>query len=309
MATTHGFTPEELASLTDDELEALNDESTPGINEDVDPAAEPEQSAEEKAAASDDDVVTIEGTATEIKPEPEAGAETLPAVIEEAAKPTLTVPQYELPEDYDARVAEIQKQQDDLAQRFDDGEMSAREYKAAERELNLVERELHDMKLKAEIANDSQEAVVEDTKDTWYNKTVPEWMTAHAATYKQGSIAYKALHEEVARIQTARFDAGQDYVSKSVLDEAHRNVQNEIRAAAGLPPLGETPAAEQPKPKPAEEKRRLPPQLADVPAADGAFFEEGGEFAAISRLEGVDYENALAAMPDHKREAYLNSSL
>ena len=65
-----------------------------------------------------------------------------------------------------------------------------------------------------------------------------------------------------------------------------------------------------PKDKQDTPRREIPPSLSGVPAADATDADDGNRFAALDRLAdkgGVEYEQALAALSESERDAYLAS--
>jgi len=59
--------------------------------------------------------------------------------------------------------------------------------------------------------------------------------------------------------------------------------------------------------KPKKEKSAKPkvPSISEIPAT--AANTDGGEFASVDSLTGIEYENALAKMSDAQRERYLKA--
>lgn len=92
------------------------------------------------------------------------------------------------------------------------------------------------------------------------------------------------------------------------LTEAHKRV----KALHGIADKTVKPEAK-PKPgdKPAARKpgvKNLPADLAHVPGGDGPGDVGDDEYAALDKLEGLEYETALAAMPKAARERYLQAA-
>lgn len=299
------FTAEELAALTDEEREGLEDDTVIDEGDEADADDTGDEEEPEKAAAAaeltDADKPAAEEKAKE--PEKKADEPAKPAeqpTAEEPAKaqaddqpePTKpaesrsALPAYEVPADVDQKLEAIKAKRRELAQKFDDGEITAAE--RAEQDDQLLEQrdELKEMVLKAAIARDS-------AIHAWSKTTVPDWLSAHAQ-YQKGTPLYAQLNEEVKRLQAE----GGDPFDPGILDRAHGNIQAAARAALGLP--AETPkkpaAAETPKPP---KRPAAPPSLQSLPAADPADIDDGGEFAYLDRLADKDplaYEAALSKL-------------
>lgn len=306
----HGYTAEELDLLTEEELAGLEDESIvdEGANlgadddDDDEPAAAVEPVDEEPAAptaqpekpAAPSDAETPKAPTAAA---PVASAEEVPAdqpAPAAASQPEpRMLPQYQVPADAKDKIKNLDAQLDELAKKFDDGELTATEYRQQMGPLESEKQDLRELLLKQSLSMDSQVA-------TWTNVTVPKFLGDHKE-YEPGTPLYNALNDEVKRLQAE----SDNPFNAAFLETAHRNVQASIRKSLGLPPLPDetkktatAPAA----------KREIPPTLARLPAADIAEAADGGEFAYLDRLADKDplaYEEALAKLPQDKLDAYL----
>lgn len=316
----HGYTDEDLDMLTEEELAGLEDETVVdegarvGADDDdteeevtAAAAAEDKTAAEHDADAAKtkaaDDNADDETKADDSKPEedkkPAAGDP--PVTEEQKAEEEIKVetsppaprllPQYEVPADAKDRITNIDTQLDELAKKFDDGEMTAMELRAAQKPLEQQRQDLRDQLLKQSLSFDSQVAA-------WSNVTVPAFLDKHPE-YEPGSVLYDALNKEVQKLQMANdnpFDA-------TYLAKAHATVQASVRKSLGLPA---EPADKQKKEEKA--KREIPPTLGGLPAADMNDANDGGEFAYLDRLADKDplaFESALGKLSEEKREMYL----
>lgn len=293
------FTAEELAALTDEEREGLEDDTVVDEGDegtdDVGDEEEPE-SPEKAAAAAETEEAEKPGEPEKKEDEPAKPAEQTtaedPAKAQADDQPAPTtpaesrsaLPAYEVPADVGEQIEAIRLKRRELAQKFDDGEITAAE--RAEQDEQLLDKrdELKEMMLKAAIARDS-------AIHAWSKTTVPGWLAGHVQ-YQKGTALYSQLNEEVKRLQAE----GGDPFDPGILDRAHGNIQAAARAALGLPP--ETPnkkpaGADAPKPP---KRPAAPPSLQSLPAADPADIDDGGEFAYLDRLADKDplaYEKAL----------------
>lgn len=316
----HGYTDDDLDLLTEEELAGLEDETV--VDEGARAAADDDDTEESEAAADAaddktaaeheadtakakeaDDTAADEAKADDSKPEEEKkpAAGDPPATeeqkaeeetkVEAAAPAPRLLPQYEVPADAKDRITNIDTQLDELAKKFDDGEMTATELRAATKPLEQQKQDLRDQLLKQSLSFDSQVT-------TWSDVTVPAFLEKHPE-YEPGSVLYDALNTEVKKLQMANdnpFDA-------TYLAKAHATVQASVRKSLGLPAV---PADKQKKEEKA--KREIPPTLGGLPAADMNDANDGGEFAYLDRLADKDtlaFEAALAKLSDEKREMYL----
>lgn len=316
------FTDEELELLTDEEREGLLDTSVTDDPVDDDDATETGDSAAagvqaggDKAASDDGEHAPGDGNDNDDDDELAAAAaagddgerkpdgDVVAAGPEEGggpvSAPTAGMPQWQAPENAEQRLTEIETEKDELARKFDDGELTGQEFRAQMKPLDKEEREIEQARFKASIST-------ETVHHQWFNVTVPAFIAEHPE-YSEGSPLHGALDAEVRKLQTEASKAGRSQLDGTILDQAHRNVQSGIRKVLGLPPLDEH------KPAPNADagkapKRELPPSLNSLPADDVTDPDDGGKYAYLDRLADRDpmaFEDALAKLPEAEREAYL----
>lgn len=310
---THGYSEEELALLTEEELAGLEDDSI--VDEGAAAGAEDDETDDDAASAA------AAADAGEEQPEKDAEAAAAPepekepaepekkapapdaapvteAEAEAAAAPETTqaaprlLPQYELPADAKERIAQFDAQIDEFAKKFDEGELTAQEYRAALKPIEQQRQDLRDQMLKHQLSLD---ALVSQ----WSNVTVPAFLAKHAE-YESGSVLFNLLNDEVKKLQVE----SDNPLDPTHLEVAHRTIQAAIRKSYGLP--AETPAAS--TEKTAKQKREIPPTLGGLPSSDITEAADGGEFAYLDRLadnDPVAYEDAIAKLSPEKLEAYL----
>lgn len=270
---------------------------------------------DEEAAADDDTKSGVDEGETETEATASADTEADDADKatdeEPAARPYH--PTSERPVDADTKLADIAKRRDDLAEQFDNGDLTAKEFQAKLTELD-------DEKFEVKMAIQRADMAEEVRKDNWFNKVVPDFLDTHPhykPTEDGETTLSDALDTTVRRLQVAAIEKGQDPMSPDILARADRSIR---KAFAGL--LGqaaeEAEAEADPKKASATEKakaavkaagpRKAPPTtLATVPAADGEA-TDGGAFASLDRLMESDpeaFEDAVARLPSHERERYL----
>jgi hypothetical protein len=304
----HDFTPEQLAALTDEEREGLEDDSLVDDPEDdagdgdADDDADdlPSDKAEKPADKADAD-----------KPKPEEGKddegddeqETPPAKVEKPADPAADEPgaeaddepaaapppsPYKAPEGAKDRIKAIDDELDQVASKFDDGELTAREMREQERKLRDERENLSKELMKEEFSVDQHKAE--------WGKQVASFLETNPA-YAEHPARLQLLDFEVRKLQA---ESGHQY------DPAHlRKAHATVLKGLGI--------AETPTPKPriptttGQKRPDPPPTLAHVPAADIEDTDEGARFSYLDRLSGTEYEAALAKLSDADREAYLTS--
>jgi len=328
MATGHNFTEEELELLSEEERAGLLEDEDTGDAEDAeagddageaaeeadqseaDASAEQPETEEKKAEGKEeDDDTDDDGDDDAADPEAEKKAPASEGEKAEAdanadtgadaddgdapAAPDLTA-RYAPPEGAKERIDAIKSELAALAEKVDDGEITAREYREQSDKLVDERDDLRQKLLRSQIAIDT-------ARDTWSTRTVPTFLAAHPE-YKPGSIPYRMLDEEVRRLQT---ESGHD-TDPAHLRNAHAAVQKRIKEEFGI----EFGAKPKPKPTPGgkeKQRREIPPTLADIPATDIGEADDG-EFAHLANLKGEAYESALAKLSPDALDRYLETS-
>ena len=298
--------------VTDEELDLLTEEERIGLKE-YQAELEAELAAEDaeiaKAAAGDaEDAPVAEADEPEPEeepepePEPEEEEEPEPEAEEEAeeeeeAEPIAAAPApvqaYRLTAAEEARFTAIDTALDEIAVKFDDGEITAKEMRDQSKALVAELDELKDKRTQAKMSGKL-------VADTWYGSTIPLFLASHTE-YVEGSMRHTLLDTTVKKLQAASTNP----TDPKILVEAHRLIVAE---------LGEPPAAEGAKPKAKAKKklngngRKMPPSLNNLPASDQTPVTAVNKFARLEKLKGVDYERALARLSPTDREAYLQGA-
>ncbi len=313
------YTDDELELLSDEEREGLEDPEADEASGDEDADGEGGETTDAKAggddATADDAGKAAEGDAAAgdgdaaaeaaARVESDEGARAAAEQEEQAAKAKEAdasapqpLPDYGYPQDYDKRIADIDAKRDDLAQKLDDGDITAREFNSQLRELEKEARDLDNQKLRAEVAFDGD-------RKTWHNHVLT-FLTGHPE-YEKGTALYSALDGEVSRLQKS---VGGSF-DPTILQQAHDNLVAQMRKSLGLTENPVKKADPAKKPVDAKAKPTIPPTLAHVPAAASETLDDGGAFAALDRLADKDpeaFERAMSRLSDEQRDQYLQST-
>lgn len=210
----------------------------------------------------------------------------------QAAAPAF--PRFDAPKDAQAQLSELSKRMDDLDTDFDNGELTAAEFRAQTRALQDQERTLREQML---MANMSEQA----RKQT-YQTSVQSFLSSHAE-YQEGSQMFSLLDAELRRIQTAAPGKGIDPLDPSLIHQAHASLQALFGKSTGAPVSPTTPAAQQ-QTQQQVPQRELPPAFHSVPAT--ATQDIGDPVVnGLSRLDGEEFEAAFARLPEATREQFL----
>lgn len=187
-----------------------------------------------------------------------------------------------------------------LEAQFDDGDITASEYRKGLREVADKRATLQWEGQKAELAASMREQAETNAWDA----DVREFMAGPAAHVMASNALVQTFDAYVRQVTGDAANTGLS--NKAQLAKALRLFDTDMGKAFGKPaPKGDAPA---PTPTP-KGKREIPPTLARVPQADIEDMS-GGKFSALDRLAETDpdaYEAAVAKMSASEFEAYSNS--
>lgn len=292
-----GLTDEERAALAEDDGAAAATTTEEDATNAEDAAAAEDTEDDSAAGAGDDAAAADAGADSDAAPgrddgEPAADVSEQPEGQASQSAPILIA---EAPADADAKLADIATAKSDLLTKFDDGDITAKEYQA---ELDKLNRQELDINLDLREAKLAEKMEQQRLQNEWVS-TVNRFIEANPI-YKPDTNPrlYRALDQEVKDLAVKPEAA--NWSGEKILQEAHKN----LAAAFNLvdPASKQEKITKQPVPKP-----NLPPTLAKVPAAEGS--ETGNsKWGALDRMATTDplgYEEALAKMSDADRNAYL----
>ena len=255
---------------------------------------EPEQDAELDAMDEGEDEVAApaESEAPAKEPEPEPKAEPVEAKRDrgyQADATTLSAAQ--------AKLTEIDAALDALAEKYEAGELSFKDYRRAERDLSAQQNALRTEAVKAEVYADMQR---QQSLREW-NSAVEAFRADPANQAFESPAIIPMMNSQLNALWQEPGIAEKSH--RWVLDEAKRRVQTQLRAVLGVAEA--KPEAKPVTPRPSAAAVTIPPTLGRTPAAlpNGA----GGEFAALDSLNGIALEDALARMKPEQRDRWLDS--
>lgn len=289
-----GLTPEERAALEINDDEGGPEEVIAGA--DTTAQAKDDKDDEQDKDGADDGAAAAAGDAGAAAGEPAAE----PAAAAAAAEPEAAqspAPQQapilvaEAPADAEAKLADIATQKDVLATKFDDGDITAKEYHAQLDALNKQERGIELAQHKAQLAAEMDE---QSKRNAWFSQ-------AQNFARENGYTDQRRLNLLDAEVRAvASTDDGAKLTGAQVLERAHQNlVDAGLAVAKNKPPA----APATPPKKPVD----IPPSIHKLPAAD-TNDTASGQWAELDRLATTNplkYEATLEAMSDAERERYL----
>lgn len=276
--------------LTDEEIEAIGAEPSP---EELITMRQEQEAA--NLADDDDDDIDDPGEETgkqesgeqekaEDQPQPKPATQEAVDVPYEAT----------LPEDFEEKREAIKTERAELKERYKNGEIDFDEYEDQREALADREKELDREAVKAEIAQDMS---AQSARKAWANR-VNSFLDESARSgldYR----ADKAKHDELDfYVKTlASNPANADKDSAWFLKTADEIVRAQHGIAKQSTKPGDKPSRKAPVDK-------IPQTLAHVPGGDDTS-ESQGKFDDIDKLDGLDYERALARMSPEQRDEYL----
>lgn len=276
-----------VMGLSAAELEALKDDDTTGAQNEPDNGATDDTDLDDdKDTGSANDPV-----APDQKPQEKADTQTDEPVTTEE-KPADFVEPVAPVEDFDQKMADLNTKEDQLSEKFDDGELTQKEFRQQLREIDAERRSLENQHANYERQMDMKKAKWKWEIDTFMDQTKKK----DGIDYKDDDVFNAALDKVVRKLAQAPENQGKP--DRWFLDEAHK----EIKAKFNLKSASADPKAD------ALRDRKpnldgLPPSLGTAPAAQT---ETGGdEFAHLDSLQGMALERALAKMTSDQVRRYL----
>lgn len=301
------YTDEELASLTDEEREALleagEDDTTSTLEQALEAAADKPDTEEEGQQDKQDEADTDnsgdtqaeEPAADEAQPADEAAdqPDDAPVVADTKPAPLLVA---DAPADAEAKLSAIAEQKGALLTKFDDGEITAKEYQAELDKLAKEERAIEFAMHEAQLATKLRQ---QQEVNNWMQQ-VQSFTTKDHPEYSTSKVRWMALDAFVKEI--GGDPANANLTGAQVLAEAHRRVVEDLGEVARK-------EVEQPAQKPLKGSKAAPPKtLAAVPAAESNTMEDG-KWTALDRLAQADplaFEEKLMKLSDAERDEYLS---
>ena len=289
-----------MSKLTEEELALLTEEERDGYLDDEDDDEGEEGNGDEGAGEGDDDpqddpTLAVDDPATAAQADADDqegdGAETKEDFTTQP-KPLFNA---ELPADIQAQRTEIDEKEDALDKQFDEGDITFSEHKKALREINQQRNALDRAELKAELAAEAYQTQIDNS----WQASQTAFFSAHPEINTANDVQMTALDHLVRQETKAVLDKG-GVIGVPELERAYAKFKQAFNIADS------SPKQQQKQVKPPK-NGIVPPNLGTLPAAT-ANDTDDGKFAALDRLEGTAYEDALAKLTDAQRDEYLRSA-
>lgn len=231
------------------------------------------------------------------------------AAAAEAAKPQEEAPARapilvaEAPEGAESRLAEIATAKAALGDKFDDGDLTSKEYQAELDKLSKEERTLERAIDKAQMAQDLENQRITNERMSEINTFLKEVGIPHDPKNLRFSVLNTAV------ISVANDEANANLSAREVMQKAYDLCIEEgaLVAKAKTPAATDTAKKAEPAAKaaPAKTPINAPPSLANLPASEITNTEDN-RFAYLNRIADPDKrEAAFAKLSAADQEAYL----
>ena len=289
---------EKHEDLTEEELAALSDEEG-GEGDETTATAKTDEEGK-KPAGEEDGKKDDEAVAKKDGEEKEEGEEeTDNQFVATEPAPVLRA---RAPEDADTKLAAIDAEATALETRFDDGDITASEYRKGLAEIEEKRGAIRWEKQKAELAGEMQQQARENA----WNQSVRDFMTTDGADIAKSKAKMIAFDEFVKEVTADPKHA--NLSDRQQLELAHDLFLKDMGIAPK--PKGKETQKDDPPPKEERPARKLPPNLGRVPAAQMETPGDG-KYAALDRLAQEDpeaYEAEIAKLDAKgELEAYATS--
>ncbi len=312
---SHGMTDEELALLTPEERAGLEDDTLvdegqqdDDSDDDLNPPDEQNQDDEQQQEQEQEQPQKTGDDAEQ--PGRDDGE---PAGEEPQAKATPPLLNAELPADFNeqmeginTRRSEIRSEKRALTDKYEDGDMTAKEYHdqldKLDDELSELMDKRSDLRMQENKARIAQEANQSQAEQRWYS-TVEVFMSEHPEITKNQTLV-QAYDTIVQRVTAETMKAGKE-PGIADLRKAYKQWAEDLGMAA---PEKKTEQAPQKKQE-LRQTRNVPPTLGKVPAAESNNTDDG-KYAYLDRLaerDPVKYEEAIAKLSPAQWDEYSQS--
>lgn len=310
------YSDEELAMLSEHERAALLEDDDDEGGDDGNPASQSDDVAAltddtAKPNATDDDAAADAakgdaddaGAATDAE---KTDGATNDADDDDAEdEPFQPSYQAELPADFDEKIQAIDTQIADLEQKYADGEFNFAEFRKQERALLDERQGLSDLRVKAEIAQESAEQAARQRWQWEVNRFKRDTKRAEGIDYDNDKKLSADLDLMVKALAADPDNESRD--GEWFLAEAHKRV----KALRGIGTSDKPRADADPVKavKDARQVKRPDKSLADLPAASRTDASIGeGEFSHLAKLSGLALEKAVAKLTPEQQDRWLQES-
>lgn len=212
---------------------------------------------------------------------------TAPPPVEAPALPTAVYDQWQQAQGV---IQQLDARRDALAEQYDSGQLSFKDYRTQDRTLERHLREAEGVILQAQM----QAQMHQERVQTDWNQAVAAFRQEEGSSAFESPVVLPMMQSAIESLRAKQ----PGLTAKDQLQQAKQMVQTQMRALLGMDmpsTPAQTPSAKAPV--------QLPPTLGAIPIAspnDGDV-----EFAHLSRLSGFALEKAVAKMSGDQKERWL----
>jgi hypothetical protein len=298
MAKAAAYSEDEASGLSAAELEALNDEELlDGEDEDPeDPEEDPEEDGDEDGDEDESDQDSGDNQSDDDS-DPAKTDDKKDPIIDTVApefQPSLSA---EPVENYTEKAAEIETRITTLDSEFEDGDIDMREYRT---QLRALEKEQGSLDLQQRDYDNAVKNNNKNAMDRWQWEQDRFFVDQSNQMYKENALLGQTFDTAIKQLAAEAKNEGQPM--SWFLEEADRQVRDLF--GTQKPPEVVRKKGD-PKPRVADKRKNLPPNMGDIPSAEQPDVGGGDEFAAMDKLDGMDLEAALSKLSKSEQDRYL----
>lgn len=285
---------ERLAMEADDEL----DDATPpddGVDDDADDADDDALDADplldDEGAPPVDDTPADDPPAGDDTPADDAddkdpeSSDKKPDAIDKADEP--------LP-DNSAKLAEIDGKLAELDERFDEGDLTSKEYRDQQNALLAEKKALEHDEIKAKV---KQELDAENGKREWMKAQERFFKAEENARFRDDEVLLGALDQQVRKLAVTPEAA--NLTGDEILARARALIAKSFGLAAASPAKRDEKPAKPDRPQ----RPKVPVDMGGLPAA-GSERPQDGKFSHLNGLSGEALEDAVSRLSPADQEAW-----
>lgn len=279
-----GMTPDEIKYLSelDNETDKTETEKEDTAPNDIEPVDDGKNAEEQKIET--EPAEPVEETVS-------ANPDIEPIEENRLADRDFQHPQ-QIIKDTQDQLKKIDDELNELANKFDNGDLTALEY-------TQQQMQLADQRTELLIDQKMSQRTAEEQLDNWVYETVPTFIKSHEQYANTDSIQYQLLDAEVKRLQEQAIARGENSLTKAILEQAHNNLINAAKQLTGqinnnMPRL---------------QNREMPPTLSHTPTAEISDMTDGGQTGYLDRLAETDtiaFEKEFEKLTPEQQERYLS---
>lgn len=300
------LSPEERAALEEDELSPEDRAAVAAIAGDGEDSDDEDGEDEEGEDSGDDAGVTDKAAAPAVKETQEEPATKGSGEDEDDPAPFKPQFKVDLPDDLDDQIAALNTKEAGLAQQMKDGDIELAEFLTQQKEIAKGLAKLEGLRDQAATFEEMNRQTLEQEWNWHVEKFFRKAKRDEGIDYREDK--EKGGDFDLFVKTLAAKPENQDKPFDWYLTEAHKRT----KALHGIGEKESTAQASKDRDgKPAKRTppvKNLPATLANVAGGDGPGDVGDNEFADLDKLDGLEFETALASMTKEQRERYLQAA-